>query len=58
VRRDVSRFVPETVRAILERHASCAGDGLSDVVDHYNTQFSLRMTDQEKTDLIQYLTSL
>jgi len=31
---------------------------LSDVVDHYNAQFSLGLTDQEKSDLIQYLMSL
>jgi hypothetical protein len=31
---------------------------LSDVVDLYNAQFSLGMTDQEKSDLIQYLMSL
>jgi hypothetical protein len=30
---------------------------LSDVVDHYNAQFSLGLTDQEKSDLIQYLMS-
>jgi hypothetical protein len=31
---------------------------LSDVVDHYDAQFSLGLTDQEKSDLIQYLMSL
>jgi hypothetical protein len=30
----------------------------SDVMDHYDAQFSLGMTDQEKSDLIQYLMSL
>ncbi len=31
---------------------------LSDVVDHYNAQFNLHLTGQEKSDLIQYLLSL
>jgi hypothetical protein len=31
---------------------------LSDVVDHYNAQLRLGLTDQEKSDLIQYLMSL
>ena len=31
---------------------------LGDVVDHYNAQFSLGLTAQEKSDLIQYLMSL
>ncbi len=31
---------------------------LQEVVDHYNTQFKLGLSDQEKQDLIQYLMSL
>ncbi|MBZ5553707.1 MAG: hypothetical protein LAO21_13365 [Acidobacteriia bacterium] len=31
---------------------------LRDVVEHYDTQFHLGLTDQEKTDLIEYLKSL
>jgi cytochrome c peroxidase len=31
---------------------------LTDIVDHYNAQFSFGMTDQEKSDLIQYVMSL
>lgn len=31
---------------------------LLDVVNHYNTRFSLGLTDQEKTDLVEYLKSL
>jgi cytochrome c peroxidase len=31
---------------------------LNDVVNHYNSCFSLGLTEQEKSDLIQYLLSL
>lgn len=31
---------------------------LLDVVNHYNTRFSLGLTDQEKSDLVEYLKSL
>ena len=31
---------------------------LLDVVNHYNTQFSLGLTDQEKSDVVEYLKSL
>ncbi len=31
---------------------------LMDVVDHYNTLFSLRLTDQQKSDIVEYLKSL
>ena len=31
---------------------------LLDVVHHYNTHFSLGLTAQEKTDLVEYLKSL
>ena len=31
---------------------------LLDVVNHYNTHFSLGLTAQEKTDLVEYLKSL
>jgi CxxC motif-containing protein (DUF1111 family) len=31
---------------------------LAEVVDHYNTCFTLGLTDQEKSDLVQYLLSL
>ena len=31
---------------------------LRDVVDHYDTQFGLHLSEQEKTDLVEYLKSL
>ena len=31
---------------------------LSDVVDHYNSCFSLQLSDSEKSDLVQYLLTL
>ena len=31
---------------------------LLDVVNHYNSQFNLQLTDQEKTDLVEYLKAL
>jgi cytochrome c peroxidase len=31
---------------------------LEDVVDHYNTLFSLGLSSQEKSDIVQYLLSL
>jgi hypothetical protein len=31
---------------------------LLDVVNSYNTRFSLNLTDQEKSDLVEYLKSL
>jgi len=31
---------------------------LNDVVDHYNACFSLGLSEQEKSDLIQYLLSI
>jgi hypothetical protein len=31
---------------------------LLDVVNHYNTRFSLALTEQEKTDVVEYLKSL
>jgi cytochrome c peroxidase len=31
---------------------------LTDVVNHYNTCFNLNLTDQDKTDLVQYMKSL
>jgi cytochrome c peroxidase len=31
---------------------------LLDVVNHYNTRFSLGLTNQEKLDLVEYLKSL
>jgi len=31
---------------------------LLDVVNHYNTTFSLGLTDAEKSDLVEYLKSL
>ena len=31
---------------------------LRDLVDHYDTQFGLHLSEQEKTDLVEYLKSL
>ena len=31
---------------------------LRDVIDHYNTFFGLGLTDQEKLDLVEYLSSI
>ena len=31
---------------------------LQDVVNHYNTHFNLGLTDQEKSDIVEYLKSL
>ncbi len=48
----------------LWSHTSCGfyHDGrfatLRDVVEHYDTQFHLGLTNQEKADLIEYLKSL
>jgi len=31
---------------------------LADVVEHYNTFFQLNLTDEQKTDLVEFLKSL
>ncbi|HSO40672.1 MAG TPA: hypothetical protein VLT33_49440 [Labilithrix sp.] len=59
--RDMNRFKSPQLRG-LASHAPYFHNGLAPtleaVVDHYNTQFVIGMTDQEKSDLTAFLGSL
>jgi cytochrome c peroxidase len=59
--RDINRFKTPGLRG-LASHAPYFHNGLAPtleaVVDHYNTQFVIGMTDQEKSDLTAFLRSL
>ena len=58
---DIGRFKVPTLRGLAAR-APYFHDGsaatLEDVVDHYNTRFSLGLLDQEKADLVAFLKAL
>jgi hypothetical protein len=58
---DIGKFKVPGLRALAAR-APYFHDGqaatLGDVVDFYNTRFNMKLTDQERTDLINFLSAL